>query len=92
MGLAIERQRRLQTAAQDAILPHIFSGGSIEGVYVAVDLFLSLALGDLQGVCRLQVHPECGRSAEIAGQPKGRVGGDTALPMNNVGDARYGNA
>src|ERR1035437_3786773 len=91
-GLAIEWQRRLPTAAQDAILPHIFSGNSIEGVYVAVNLCLGLALGDSLGVRRLQVDPKCGHSAEIAGQPKGRVGGDAALPMNDVGDARYGNA
>ena len=47
-----------------------FSGNSIERVYVALNLFLSLALGDLQGVRRLQVHPKCGRSTEIAGQAK----------------------
>ena len=54
------------------------------GVDVALNLFLSLALSHLQGVRRLQVHPKCGRSTEIAGQPKGRVGGDAGPHPSRV--------
>jgi len=74
-------------AAPDSPPSDLFSGNSIEGVYVAVNLSLRLALGDLQGVRRLQVHPKCGRSTEIAGQAKGVSEEMPRCPWNDVGDA-----
>ena len=42
---------------------------------------------DLEVIARLKVQPEAIAGAEVAGEPKGRIGGDGAGPVDDLVDA-----
>ena len=60
-------------------------------LHLGVDLVARFDLGDPQFIRRLEVQPELRRRAEVAGQAKGRVGGNAPLPVQDRGDAIRGN-
>jgi hypothetical protein len=70
----------------------IEGGGGFEGVNVAGDFGGARVIGHLQVVAGLQVHPEGGVVLEVAGEAQGGVGGDAAALVDDIGDARDGDA